>query len=445
VPNRLLRAATVSLTIVLSLVNTLTALADPPSPPPPTPGSGLRFIPPGSDEGPTWPRELRDSWTAAVSFAEHTNPDGLGYPWIDRSTGSVVVSVVTAAGRAAINDWIVRGADVASPKGAHIQRPAVPVQQRLVSYSFAQLERIMDDATRLRQAGVPDADAIWAVGPDYENNRIVITIDRRSERLLSALAARYGTQAIAIRVDPRRARAVPLRHADVSPFFGGAKINNPLGTQCSSGFAWLDATHYYMLTAGHCGPNGGSYSTPGQSLGTVPQPSSNYENWSTTTGTTFLTYFANDSTYRGDISLITISPGYNLGRIYRGTVNSETWGSVKEMWWGPPTAGDHFCTGGAFSGEVCEYVVSSGVGAIRGMVDDGNGVFHRGVTKAYKLGGGCPLNQGDSGGPVYTVRPDNGIAAKGIVAAFNFFDCNTIYFTDLDLVYWGVPGGLRVE
>ena len=43
-----------------------------------------------------------------------------------------------------------------------------------------------------------------------------------------------------------------------------------------------------------------------------------------------------------------------------------------------------------------------------------NGEVGRNVD--YGIKGGSCLGSGDSGGPIYTVRPDGGIAAKGILS-----------------------------
>ena len=396
------------------------------------------ILAPTPDVGQPWPEGLKKAWAAALSLAEHNDPDGLGYPWVDQTSGAVVISVVNPAGRAAVDLWRAAGAQAKGPKTASIPRPDVAVATRNAKFSYAQLQSIMDNATRLVVAGVPDADAIWATGPDFENNRIIITVDRQSPRLFAALAALYGTEAIAVRVDPNRERPVPLsRLSDSAPFWGGARINTPTGQQCTSNFSWMDSTHYYMFTAGHCGPSGGAYSTPVQAMGSVTATSR--ENWSTSTGTQL---FPNDGTYRGDISLIQVTaPTGTQPYMYKGAYNTSSSAGVKEMWWGAPTPGDQFCTGGSFSGEICGFTVSYGAGSVRGMVDGGGGVWWRGVTQASKSGP-CTQN-GDSGAPVYTVRADGLIAAKGILDANNFFGCNTIWFTDMDLAYYGVPGWLQ--
>lgn len=388
---------------------------------------------------------LSKAWSTALGVAEHSNPDGLGYPWVDAAAGTLVIAIASPSGQSTFDQWLQVGVVAKGPKPMAYPRPNVPVRVQAVKFSYAQLQHVMDDVTRLTGAGVPDADAILAAGPDFEHNRIVITANRQSAPLLAALAAQFGTEQIAVRVDPSLSPAKPLsRLTDSSPFWGGARINTPTGQQCTSGFAWADATYNYIMTAGHCGPNGGTYSTPyPQTMGSVI--ASSLENWSTSVGTEYLTYFANDSTYRGDVSLIRLSGTSSAASIYTGAYNSSSSIPVREMWTGAPTAGDQFCTGGSFSGEICGWQVSSVGGSIRGVVSFGNGVWGRGLTKASN-GAGQACNQGgDSGAPAYTVRTDGAAAGKGILDAQDVFDCHTIYFTDLDLAYFGLPGSLQTQ
>jgi hypothetical protein len=61
----------------------------------------------------------------------------------------------------------------------------------------------MDDVIDLTRAGVPGADRIYSAGPDPEHDRVIIVTDRLNDRLLEAIAAKFGVEAIAVRVDPR--------------------------------------------------------------------------------------------------------------------------------------------------------------------------------------------------------------------------------------------------
>lgn len=71
-----------------------------------------------------------------------------------------------------------------------------------VDRSFRQLQDIQHGVVPPKD--LPDGDAIYTIHPDTRRNATVITIDRLSDPLLRALAARYGTAAIVIRIDPNR-------------------------------------------------------------------------------------------------------------------------------------------------------------------------------------------------------------------------------------------------
>ena len=124
----------------------------------------------------------------ALQLAEDVSPTDLGYPWIDPSTGALVVSAATAHGRALLESTSF----------------GVPIRIRDVAHSCAELRKIQDDATFLNGQGVPDAVLIYETGPDYRDNRAWITIARFSRPLLDELARRFPPDAVIVVVDPTR-------------------------------------------------------------------------------------------------------------------------------------------------------------------------------------------------------------------------------------------------
>jgi hypothetical protein len=397
--------------------------------------SGLLVLGPGVVHAQPVVEDLAKAWSDAMWLARD-NPDVLGYPWADEASGQLVVSVVMPAGEALVLQWAASGAQTKGPKPIKLLPPRVAFRLRTVDRSYAQLERIKHDATFLVQAGLPDANAIYKTAPDFQHNRIIVTVDRTSDPLFAALASRYGTQAVAVRVEPNPPRFGPAtRDSDSSPFWGGAKLNAPVGTPCTSGFSWdfPDA----MVSAGHCAPNGGTFSTPVQPMGNVTPNSE--ESWSAGVGTVPLD---GESVNRGDISLIRMNPDRDSGAaIYTGPSGSGTSKIVREKWWRSPLVGDLFCTGGHVSGEQCDWSVTE-VGVDRLYFSTNE--WARNVNEGHKPAG-C-IQSGDSGGPVYTVRPDDGIAAKGIISGANggVPDCKVV-FTDIWEAYGGFPGDLKVQ
>ena len=378
-------------------------------------------------------RALAQAWSDAQLLAQ--NSADLGYPWADSTTGQLVIGTTTPAGDALVQRWIAGGAQFHSQKTIDLPRPLIPVRTRSVEFSNRALETIKNDAIRLVQMGVPDADLIYKTEPDWENNRILITLSRQSDALLAALAGKYGTQAIAVRIEPRAPSMPGTRGADDSPFFGGARINATKG--CTSAFSWTDSVVDYMLTAAHCASSGYfGVSTPVRAMGDIY--SGSRENWTDGVGTVL---FPNDPTYRGDSALIQLySSVTNMPHIYNGVYpDASSYRVVREMWGTSPAYGDQYCTGGSTTYELCGWQVDSTAANYR----YGNGEVAMNVTTGWKGSGNC-ADLGDSGGPVYTYRFDGAIAAKWIHSGGtgNIFPCHEV-FTDIRLPFMYFPGWLK--
>jgi len=150
---------------------------------------------------------LRKAWSDSFTLAQEAEPDLLGYPWADRKSGELVVSIADPRGVEIIQQWVRSGLQVPSPKPGgpftiDLPRPEVPVRIVSVQHSIRGLERIMDGVTDLIRAGVPGADRIYSVGADYEHDRVIIVTDRLNDQLLEVIAARFGVDVIAVRIDP---------------------------------------------------------------------------------------------------------------------------------------------------------------------------------------------------------------------------------------------------
>jgi hypothetical protein len=155
-----------------------------------------------------FPDRLRRTWADAYTLAQEAYPDDFGRPWADLTTGEVVVTAATANGFEIARRWVQSGLRVPSPKPGgpftiDLPRPDVSVRIQTVHHSILGLQRLMDDVSELRRAGVPDADRIYSAGQDPEHDRIIIETDRVSDPLLEAIAARFGVDVIAVRIDPR--------------------------------------------------------------------------------------------------------------------------------------------------------------------------------------------------------------------------------------------------
>jgi hypothetical protein len=125
------------------------------------------------------------AFSDAMVLAE-ANGDDLGYPWIDPSSGELVLSAVTQRGR-----------DLLAAAGI-----TVPHRIRDVAHGATELRRIQDDVTFLRAQGVPGAELIFETVPDHRDNRALIVISAMSRPLLDYLAAHYAVDALAVEVNP---------------------------------------------------------------------------------------------------------------------------------------------------------------------------------------------------------------------------------------------------
>ena len=173
-------------------------------------------------------------------------------------------------------------------------------------------------------------------------------------------------------------------------------------------------------------------STPAQYIGSVTAESE--ESWNPGTGTVYMT---------GQFVALIRASSSVQGYIYTSCCNGAP---VKEMWSRRPQSGDQYCTGGAVSGQVCGWTVDWVAG---NYYYTDSGETARNVTHGTKRQQ-CQLH-GDSGGPVYTVRSDGGISAKGIISGewihdsyvdwYELYSCENV-FTDIWDAYWGLPGWL---
>jgi hypothetical protein len=351
-------------------------------------------------------------------------PDDLARPWFDPTTGQLVIDTVTDKGHA-----------VASTALAAKASGFVATSERRVKFSLSALDKVRHQAIDLTSNDVYDGDAIFMSALNKPLNKVVLSVSRLSPELLKGLAARFGSEILAVREIPGVVAQGTGRDNDTSPFFGGAKIL--ADSVCSDAFSWYSGSTQMMLTAGHCVPDGGSVSTPpSYYMGSV-SPNTR-ENWSRSTGTVYLT---GQSTYRGDIALIEM-PSYRSGGavIYRGPAGSGSpTATVGEMWSRRAEYNDNYCVSGITSGETCNWTVAET------YVDfkwDSGQIVRNAIASSWK---GNPCTEpGDSGGSVYTVRADGKVAAKGInssKASNPLLGCMDI-FTDIYEAYYGLPGYL---
>jgi hypothetical protein len=398
-----------------------------------TTSNGIAIVGPDAIQVRPADEDQANAFNAALELA-YAHRDDLGYPWLDAESGVLELSFATGLGETVAASAL----DGLSAAGRTVRLRPAPA-------SVAELDALAHEVTRLNAAGVPGADRIWMTEPDQKNNRIIVTLSEAPDDLLDALAARFGTERIAVRIQPRESAGAASRDTDASPFWGGALITTrqsiPGGEillNCTTGFAWNAGGQAAMLTAAHCISRGGSVSYPYYpNAGTVS--SGTEENWDDTYGTR---YYTGQSVYRGDVALIRYRSSYGSAPyIYSGGPGSSTSSAVAAMASRRSQLGDAACVNGVVTGQWCGMVTAAGVNAW--YLVNGVNVWARNVVRAEALGNTCPTH-GDSGAPVYRVLSAGRVAAVGIFSgSFPQVVACTVWFTDVWDAYVGLPGTLK--
>jgi len=183
---------------------------------------------------------------------------------------------------------------------------------------------------------------------------------------------------------------VPLngRQGDTAPFYGGASTVGP-GGECSSGFAVKKGTIKYMVTADHCGHTGISFpnfhTPPGIIVGH--------------------TYY-----YRYSLDSQAITGTDYASTMYSGCWTCTSTKAVSGA--GNPVVGTVVCASGAYSGLVCDNLVSKY--PVGGIID---GHAFSGFWQIRNQDGNGAGGFGDSGGPIYLPRSDGTAFVVGIVSS----------------------------
>jgi hypothetical protein len=151
-----------------------------------TTAGGVLIVEPGAVVQSAPKSEAAAQRLSAAKVLTDQNGADLGYPWLDPSTGRLVLSAATPKGRDLISAAQFAG----------------PVDVRLVQHGAAELQRIQDDATLLAAQGVAGAQLIYETLPDERDNRALIVIRAMDLNLVSLLASRFPADALAVQVRP---------------------------------------------------------------------------------------------------------------------------------------------------------------------------------------------------------------------------------------------------
>ncbi|GLZ34201.1 serine protease [Lentzea sp. NBRC 105346] len=306
-----------------------------------------------------------------------------------------------------------------------ITRPSVPK----VKYGFAELDQVQQDV--LDRTDLPGGEQLRTAYVDAPNNRVLVKAAAVTQELREALAARYGSDRVALYLVPGLTAPAPKanRQSDTSPFYGGAYFDG-----CTTSFGWVHQGKSYLLTAGHCTSLNQNEYNPNGLLGKVTA-----DNWNNTTGSV---KWNGQAYYSGDVSTIKMAAGKASSyRVYRGGHTSSASRAVTSKWNSRSGGGDRYCVSGQVTGEMCGYKVISTNVTVR--YRDGSKL--RNATEGHR-DGRCTQG-GDSGAPIYTIRSDGGVAAKGVLSGGSTNTSGSCwdYFTDTSLAEKALAGVLRVK
>lgn len=178
---------------------------------------------------------------------------------------------------------------------------------------------------------------------------------------------------------------------------GGSGMISSAGI-CSTGFVTLASTgEDRILSAGHCDPTGNVSWTDGNG--------------------DLLTNGGGDVwVYRTKIDSLVMDPvGGALGRVWGGPWNATSTHPRYVLSVGSKyqnAVGDYVCTDGAMSGEHCG---NTKITAVNVPVIDDEGITYT-LHQIYNSDGKFIMAEGDSGGPVYALRSDGRVSARGILS-----------------------------
>jgi streptogrisin C len=131
------------------------------------------------------------------------------------------------------------------------------VQPTVVKYSLRQLDGV---ASRIDAAAASAPATVASWGVDVRRNAVVVTVVGDDPSALD-FAGRFGDGAVVV---DRVAEAPRL----LWNIIGGQAIRNSVA-RCSAGFNARSSAARYVLTAGHCGELGGTWSGSGGVIGPV--------------------------------------------------------------------------------------------------------------------------------------------------------------------------------
>ena len=271
-------------------------------------------------------------------------------------------------------------------------------------YSMSEMQAA---GVRVHQAAIRgDVPLYGTIVSNNDGSGLTVSVPQAALAKSSNVAteADLSTEAgIPARVVPGELPQATSRVNDADPWSGGAAITGGPGGFCSTGFAVLTSGGFgRLLSAAHCDFYGNAA-------------------WNDGSGQSFTTGGSAVSVNRVPYDTLIMDPvGGTQGRVYAGPYNAASTHSrytLKVGGSGGSHVNDFICTSGANSGEHCSIQVRElGVQWLCGINKDPSapcGGHHARNT----IVNTAAAVTGDSGGPVYAMRSDGRVTARGIVSA----------------------------
>ncbi|GIF48794.1 trypsin [Asanoa ferruginea] len=272
-------------------------------------------------------------------------------------------------------------------------RQSVPIKVIPAAYALRELK---SEASRLVKQSTATGVVLAAPLPDGSGLRVRVAGS-------ATMRAAQSLTTVPTSVEVGDAPTPTGRWADTVPFWGGSTIQRPVSgnivARCTTAFAGRRNNQDVLLTAGHCGSTG--------------------QTWTTPSGTYFPPITVGTANYKAaDLEAMFIPVSSHRGRIYDGGVDPTGQGigefSKAVAGWAPPEVGQYICQSGSYSGVRCSIRIT--LKWVMYAIDDGtivtNGVEAQRDDKANAVG------KGDSGGPIFRLSSDpNRVIALGVQSA----------------------------
>jgi len=284
-------------------------------------------------------------------------------------------------------------------------------------------DRVTTDAAWFRANGI--RLSTW--GPIPTENKVRIGLSEATDAQKAQVVERFGSDLVDVVDGEPTGQLAASRLADVAPWNGGDFLAAPGYGDCSSGPTVRNSSGAtFLLTAGHCFPNG-----------------TTVQNGMNLTGQGSFTPIGSVQ------NRVLTNGGYDYAMINAA--------ASKLVWANDPTryaqvaassdyVGNHICTSGAFELQICNGEVIQTNMCANFETTPGNFITLCALNKAVRRDNLVLVGAGDSGGPVYN-HTTGGVHIRGIITGHpgNPGPCvrwtqrgnecsTTVYYTDIHTI-----------